>query len=353
MKRYYMNKLIEAIKSMTKEEIVKLFKVLQEALSDSSKTIENQTVKCCPRCGSVSFKKNGTNGIQRYLCKDCHKSFTDKTNTFFSYSHISTEIWKQFIDFEYTGLSLREESYYLHISMATCFKMRHKLQRALSNYHINETKLSGEIQLDSAYFKINLKGTKPSNMPRQSKNRGNTSAFSGISHHKICVVCAIDENDEMLMNIAGLGTETFSYYKKQENYFDNPKLAVADSKAAIQLFCNFIGITVDKIIPSPVKKRFTTKNGNSVCELNQLIAEYRTKMKSKHGIGLRYFQEYLNQFIVNKQFRYKYQRDDYASKILEILNNSLYSSAKTLSNIELPISLKEAYYDYHYGIFSD
>ena len=48
--------------------------------------------------------------------------------------------------------------------------MRHKLYKA-SLQIIQEQKLSDEIEIDSQYLSIRLKGTKPENMPRHSKKR--------------------------------------------------------------------------------------------------------------------------------------------------------------------------------------
>ena len=36
----------------------------------------------CPRCNNSHIKRNGHKGtVQRYLCMDCHKTFTIATNT--------------------------------------------------------------------------------------------------------------------------------------------------------------------------------------------------------------------------------------------------------------------------------
>jgi len=52
----------------------------------------------CPRCGSANVKRNGKSdkrpGVQRYLCKDCGKSFSDVTVPLFqllddSFTHCS------------------------------------------------------------------------------------------------------------------------------------------------------------------------------------------------------------------------------------------------------------------------
>lgn len=79
---------------------------------------------------------------------------------------------------------------------------------------IKNIELSGEIQSDEKYFSINLKGTKPQNMPRYSKKRTSTkSPYRGISHHKIYVVSSIDENDNLLLEIVGLGRCTTDMLK--------------------------------------------------------------------------------------------------------------------------------------------
>ena len=61
----------------------------------------------------------------------------------------------------------------MNTSITTCFYRRHKLYKAASQI-IQEQKLSDEIEIDSQYLSINLKGTKPENMPRYSKKKRKT-----------------------------------------------------------------------------------------------------------------------------------------------------------------------------------
>ena len=145
-----------------------------------------------------SVKKNGKDSYekQRYFCNDCHRSFSENTKTLFFCSHFTKDQWLKFIDYEISGY----EAYFMNTSITTCFYMRHKLYKAASQI-IQEQKLSDEIEIDSQYLSINLKGTKLENMPRYSKKRGKQSAYRGISHHKVCVTCAIDSQDNIMMNI--------------------------------------------------------------------------------------------------------------------------------------------------------
>ena len=79
----YVNKLIESLYEQDDEDI-------------------DPSHKACPICGSVHFKKNGKdkNGHQRYICLDCHKSFSDRTNTLFYWSHFTLDQWLHFIELE-------------------------------------------------------------------------------------------------------------------------------------------------------------------------------------------------------------------------------------------------------------
>lgn len=86
-----------------------------------------------------------------------------------------------------------------NISIYTSFRLRHKILLALNSF-VKSIKLSGKTQSDEKYFPINLKGTKTKNMPRYSKKRTSTSSpYTGISHHKICVISTLDEYDNLIL----------------------------------------------------------------------------------------------------------------------------------------------------------
>lgn len=70
---------------------------------------------------------------------------------------------------ELNGLTLEEECVQISRSVTTCFHMRHKLYGAIKE--ITDRKLSGLIELDPTYEPINLKGTRPEDMPRYSKKK--------------------------------------------------------------------------------------------------------------------------------------------------------------------------------------
>ena len=203
----------------------------------------------CEKCGCKLYK-NGTtkSGVQKYICSGCKTTISETTNTVICHSKLSFEIWKDVIDNLLNGFSLRRIAEENNISILTSFRLRHKVLYALKHF-IENIKLSGEIQSDEKYFSINLKGTKPKNMPRYSKKRTSTnSPYRGINHHKICVVSSIDENDNLLLKIVGLGRCTTDMLNKSlGRKLNNAKSITADSASAYQEFCKNNHLTLNAI----------------------------------------------------------------------------------------------------------
>lgn len=314
---------------------------------------DDASTRICPRCGSSSVKKNGknSNGRQRYYCHDCCHSFNERTGTLLHCSHMTGEQWKRFIDLEVSKVTLADEAHFLNVSKTTCFFMRHKLYSAVTEI-ISQQLLSGSIELDTEYLKINLKGTKPKNMPRISKKRGNSSAFRGISHHKISVVCAVDSNDHMIMKVTGLGAESFDKYKKTENYFKDVIKIISDSKTSIQQFANLLNAKNDKIPTSPLKKRYLSNEGESIATVNEMMTEVSGIITRTRGFSTRYAQGYLDFNILRKQMRYQHDRKEIAEKLfIKVIHTKAFINNNILKT-PMPISLKEAYYEYRYGIFA-
>lgn len=286
----YVNKLIESLYEQDDEDI-------------------DPSHKACPICGSVHFKKNGKdkNGHQRYICLDCHKSFSDRTNTLFYWSHFTLDQWLHFIELELYKMPLEGEAQVLETSKTTCFYMR----------------------------------------------RGKQAAYRGISHHKVAIVCATDENDHMMMQVSGLGSESFDKYKANKDYFKDVEEFISDSKASIQQFANYLEAVNNKIKTSPLEKRYLTDDGKSLGAVNEMMTEVSSMIQTTRGVGTRYIQGYLDFLLLKKQAKYTFKRKEMASEILRMMMDTEAFSNEMVRATPMPIALKEAYYEYRYGIFAE
>ena len=91
-------------------------------------TLNRGAALSCPKCGSVSVSKNGKrNGRQRYLCKDCHRTFGDTYGTLLYHSRLSVAQWKQFLTLTLYNTSLNKIKRDMGINRVTAWFNRHKV----------------------------------------------------------------------------------------------------------------------------------------------------------------------------------------------------------------------------------
>ena len=299
----------------------------------------------CKECRSKLYKNGRTkNGIQKYICSSCKATLSETTNTIICHSKLSFEIWRNVIDNLLNGFSLRRIAEENNISLLTSFRIRHKVLYALKSF-VENINLSGEIQSDEKYFSINLKGTKKENMPRYSKKRTSTSSpYRGISHHKVCVVSSIDENDNLLLKVVGLGRCTTDMLKDSLGQkLNNAKSVTADSASAYQEFCKNHNLKL-QTVPSG----FHSNGRINIAEINGVHSQLETWLSKFRGVSTRHLQEYLNWFtyifIMKKRFNLsKLKTESYCNIVLD--NN--YIKSNHIFSIDMPIDLNIAYAEYH------
>ena len=331
--------------------------LVRKKVTPETGNYENIEVKCCPVCGSVHFVKNGHDhkGKQKYLCKDCKAVFLPDSGSLFSGSRISYNDWTSFIAAELNGLSLQAEAVQISRTVSTCFRMRHKLYAAIEE--IMDRTLSGLIELDPTYESINLKGTKPCNMPRYSKKRGKNNSRNktrGINNHDVCILSAVDEHDNMLLRIAGLGPESMDKLEPFSSCFAKGSTIISDDKSAIRSFALNAHLKSEVIPSIGGKKRYLTNKGNSISSVNQLHQEIQILKYKKRGVSARHLQGYLNWIIFTKKIRYRYEaRNRKPEAYMKMIGLEKTIISPDICKITMPIDLYKAYGEYHYGILKN
>ncbi len=343
----------ELIKDLDPVTLIEFKNYLSEHLieccskKNSNSKIVNQYKKeivICGKCGCKLYKNGKTNsGIQKYICSACKKTISETTNTITYHSKLSFDVWKNIIDNLLNGFSLRRIAEENDISILTSFRIRHKILLALKKF-IDDIKLTGEIESDEKYFAINLKGTKTKNMPRYSKKRtSTTSPYKGISHHKVCVVSSIDEYDNLLLKITGLGRCTTKMLENSLGLkLEYAKSITCDSASAYQELCHNHNLEL-YAIPSG----FHSDEEKNIANINGIHSQLQTWLRKFRGVSTRHFQEYLDWFVyiftMKKRFLIsKIKTESY----LNIIIDDNYIKSKDIFNIKMPINLNIAYSEY-------
>ena len=357
------NELQTFVNNLCADDLSKLFQIIdtnKDAII-SSKVSNHQIIKrersknnkqSCPLCKSISIVMNGRTKTnrQKYYCKNCHKNFSDTTNTIAYRSKMPYKVWNQVISDTLERKPLRQTAQMAGVSTTTAFAWRHKIMATLSTYKKDDSNnLSSIIEADSFYFPINLKGTKSHKMPRFSKKRTN-SAKRGTSNHKVCVFTAVDDLDHTLIEIAGIGPESIDKLMPFKTRFNEESLLITDSKAAYIEFAKSNNMTLDQI-PSGFK---VSNEGNNISTVNGMHSQIRTFLSPFRGVSIKHLQGYLNLFRFYKDLRYTTEYTD--------MNDTTYCHAmphyssvfiNDIYNKVIPIDLFKAYGDYNYGIYAE
>lgn len=343
----------ELIKNLDPVSIIEFKNYIIENLSDlcSTKNSNSKVISkfkgeelFCEMCRCKLYKNGKTkSGIQKYICSGCKTTLSETSNTIVCHSKLSFEIWRNVIDNLLNGFSIRRIAEENNISNYTSFRLRHKVLYALKKF-VENIKLSGNIQSDEKYFSINLKGTKKANMPRYSKKRTSTSSsYRGISYHKVCVVSSIDENDNLLLKIVGLGRCTIDMLKNSLGQkLGNAKSVNADSASAYQDFCKEYDFILNAI-PSG----FHSDGIFNISDINGIHSQLETWLSKFKGVSTRHLQEYLDWFVyiftMKKRFMLsKIKTEAYSNLLID----DNYINAKDISHVEMPINLNIAYAEY-------
>ena len=137
--------------------------------------------RVCCHCNGIDVVRNGKrNGVQRYLCRNCQKSFTDFTNSATYKRKKSLDKWLKYAKCMLNGYSIRKFAEEVEINIATSFQWRHKILNCISEF-LGVGSVEGVVEADEVFFAYSYKGTKPINMTITSRKRGKQVKKRGIS----------------------------------------------------------------------------------------------------------------------------------------------------------------------------
>lgn len=347
--------MLEILDSLLPKELETLINHLNEMLNlkeNSKGIIDLEICKqrenlCCPYCESNNVKKNGKyNDRQLYKCKDCGKKYNELTNTPFHHTRLN---YKQIItayECLVDKLSIRKSAKKIGVSTKTAFTLRFKLISCLKETKEKE-QLTGNVELDEYYLPVNLKGTKPENMPRASKpRRKHGTGKSGISKHAVCITSGIDENDHILFKVAGSGNVTSEMIRETiVNKIINSNKVITDCKSSYESVAKENNWNLKQV----KSKCYTDKEGNNLANINSLHSELTLFLTQFHGVSTKHLQEYLDWFSFSKYQNYSIdyleQPDDFEKSTITKKTNIKFSNVCDNYSI---FNFFELYKDYNY-----
>jgi len=154
--------------------------VIEGSLSDTP---------CCPHCAAERVVKNGSaDGLQRYKCRACGKTFNALTGSPLAGLHMRGK-WLDQAAVLRDGLSLSKAMARLNVSRPTAFRWRHRFLALPKS--VQAQALRGIAEGDETFFLRSSKGQRQG-MSRSPRKRGGKAEKRGTSKEQVPVLVARD-----------------------------------------------------------------------------------------------------------------------------------------------------------------
>ena len=142
----------------------------------------------CPHCASRQVVKNGSaDGLQRFKCRACGKTFNALTGTPLAGLHMRGK-WLEHTAALRDGLSLNQVAERLHVAQSTAFRWRHRFLALPKS--VQARTLAGIAEADETYFLHSAKGQR--GLTRKPRRRGGKASKRGTSKEHTPVLIARD-----------------------------------------------------------------------------------------------------------------------------------------------------------------
>lgn len=249
----------------------------------------------CPICSSIPCVKNGhAKHGQRFLCRDCGKTFGLSSGSVIANTKLSTLQWLRYIQCMLDGKSIRESADIVGVCVKTSFYMRHKILDAIKA-HMDRGSVSGIVEMDETFLAESFKGNhKKSNfkIPRKSRKRGKEVKKRGISSEQICIGAAIDKNGGLIMEMVCKGRITSKKLEKLfDGYVSEDSTICTDSYSSYKTLSKKLGL-VHKRIPSG---QYSDGLFN-LSAVNSLHSRFKRWIRNFNGVSTKFLPNYLAWF---------------------------------------------------------
>ncbi len=142
----------------------------------------------CPHCGGASVGGGRTDGLRRFRCKDCRRSFNALTGTPLARLR-KKERWLDFGQSLSEGETVAASAERCGVAVSTAFRWRHRFLRAAKN---PTRLLSGIVEVDETYILSSCKGER--RLGRKARRRGGKAAKRGLSDEQTPILVAADRS---------------------------------------------------------------------------------------------------------------------------------------------------------------
>ena len=247
--------------------------------------------RCCPACASKHWHRHGqANGLQRYRCRDCRRSFNDLSGTPLARLRLR-EKWIDYLGALLDSLPVRGAADRVKVHRNTAFRWRHRFLAKVKDDR--PQRLHGIAEADEMFLLESQKGSR--RMSRPPRKRGGSAHRRGISRELDCILVARDRSGQTVDALTGRGAISAAQLEKHLLPMLDPQvLLVTDANAAYRAFSRRHGIAHQWVnLRAGVRTRRSSEGAIHVQNVNSYHRRLRDWLMRFHGVASRYLPNYL------------------------------------------------------------
>lgn len=279
---------LEPIEQFIKDKYIDSYNYKHPDLTDTNEAalLNSYELDSCQFCGSTRIQKRGytKNGLQRYYCTNCKKSFTVLSNTLFNDHKISLTEWIEFcldiFRFESTNVASKTNKN----AYTTSKYWLKKLFIILENIQDDLVLQGDSIQIDETYYKVSKGDTKYKNGKQ----------LRGLSRNQYCIGIGYDGKN-VYAKVEGFG-KTSSIKTKETfiNHIQKGSHIIHDKEKSHKILVKELNLTEEVYDSKEIKKLEGEKN--PLYEINQKCFMLKKFLDSHSGFNREDIQDYINLF---------------------------------------------------------
>ena len=240
----------------------------------------------CPHCGNARCYRSGhANGLQRYRCLACGRSFNALTGTPLARLR-HRDKWLPYFQCLIESRTVRAAADRVAVAKSTSFRWRHRFVAAVRREP--SPQLQGIVEADETYVLESQKGSR--HLDRAPRKRGGKATRRGITDQHECILVARDRGTTTHEFHAGRGepdAKRLLHYLKPVLAAD--VLLISDGAAAYPKFARQAGISHRSI---NVRAGEHARGAIHINNVNGWHGRFKNWLRRFCGVASRYLANY-------------------------------------------------------------
>lgn len=243
----------------------------------------------CPHCGGNGVIRNGSaNGLQRYKCRDCCRTFNALTGTPLARLRQKSK-WLGQADALRDGATITQAARRLTVARSTAFRWRHRFLALPKT--VQAQSLMGIAEADETFFLHSRKGER--HLDRKSRRRGGRAAKRGLSKEQVPVLVARDRSGATA-NIILAADGKADLVTALKPLLPSDTILCTDGSSVLAAAVKEIGVVHRPVNVSAGRR--VVAGVYHIQNVNSYDSRLKNWVRRFHGVATKYLDSYLGWF---------------------------------------------------------